>query len=486
MPLDSNLLEALIHESEGTSLDFKSAQYPFEKATDEEKSELLKDILAFANSWRRTTAYILIGVNEVKGGRSNIVGVAKHLDDAKLHQFVNGKTQRPVEFSYQEITIEGTTIGAIEIPLQERPTYLRRRYGKLSAHEVPIRDGSSTRAATPDEIAKMGAEQAIGSTPEQEPRFRIWLEDGEGREVKTIEAEHYIFQPMSSDDIRNCIHQLKSAFPLATDFGSSKSAEKYGNTIGDRFLGMKYLYTPASDDEIAQYTDEVYPEWLKECEDLLSHLHESLQIDIGQPCFTFAVVNEGTRPGNDALVNIIAEGGLQVCTLPAEHDRDERNGGAGTSLPHPPHAPRGRWTHRASSWRGFESAISALANPLSGIGPASYPSVDSSLLLSSIARDNRRDPNAFYYKPGRPNTPQKHFSLECEQWRHGTGEEYFQGHLFFDLYKEQVCGTLTCEVHAENLATPVKRTFPVAVSIRRSNTADRALLLIKDLLKASK
>ena len=166
MPLTSKLVEDLLHESEGTSLDFKSAQYPFEYATDEVKSELLKDVLAFANSWRRTTAYILIGVEEVKGGRSNVVGVRKHLDDASLHQFVNGKTQRPVEFSYQVISIEGTTIGAIEIPLQERPTYLKKRFGKLRENEVPIRDGSSTRAATPEEIAKMGAQDVIGRAPE--------------------------------------------------------------------------------------------------------------------------------------------------------------------------------------------------------------------------------------------------------------------------------------------------------------------------------
>ena len=32
-----------------------------------DKSDLLKDVLAFVNSWRRTTAYVLIGVREVKG-----------------------------------------------------------------------------------------------------------------------------------------------------------------------------------------------------------------------------------------------------------------------------------------------------------------------------------------------------------------------------------------------------------------------------------
>ena len=125
MPLDPNLLESLLHEPEGNSLDFKSEQYPFRNADVGEKAELLKDILAFANSWRRTSAFILIGVEEVKGARSRVVGVQEHLDDAMLHQFVNGKTQRPVEFSYQVVHIEGTTIGVIEIALQKRPIHLK-------------------------------------------------------------------------------------------------------------------------------------------------------------------------------------------------------------------------------------------------------------------------------------------------------------------------------------------------------------------------
>jgi predicted HTH transcriptional regulator len=67
-------MEELLNEEEGSTLDFKLEQYPFQKASDEEKSELLKDILAFSNAWRRADAYILIGVQEVKGGRSIVKG----------------------------------------------------------------------------------------------------------------------------------------------------------------------------------------------------------------------------------------------------------------------------------------------------------------------------------------------------------------------------------------------------------------------------
>lgn len=166
MAFELKLLETLLHEEEGAALDFKAAQYPFDNADIGQKAELLKDILAFTNSWRRATAYILIGVDEVKGGRSRILGAKKHLDDARLHQFVNGKTQRPVEFIYKIVQIEGVEIGVIEIPLQDRPVYLKKRYGDLGGNEVHIRDGSSTRVATPDEIAKMGSQGVLEETPQ--------------------------------------------------------------------------------------------------------------------------------------------------------------------------------------------------------------------------------------------------------------------------------------------------------------------------------
>ena len=481
MPLDLRLIERLLHEPEGTSLDFKSDQYPFELATDDEKSELLKDILAFANSWRRTTAYILIGVAEVRGRRSNVVGVSTHLDDAKLHQFVNGKTQRPVDFSYQVIPIDGTTIGAIAIPLQVRPTYLKRRYGKLREHEVLIRDGSSTRAATPDEIAQMGADEATSGTSILEPRFRIWIVDDDGNELESIKAEYDLFERMSDTDIVACTQLLKSEFPLETEFGSRNPMDKDGTTVADRMLGLKYSYIPASDEEIARYSDEEYPEWIRKCEEYLSSLHDSLQSQVEQPWFTFAAINEGNRPGHDALINLIAEGELKICAPPYEPEGDEDDDTIEISLPAAPRPPKGRWRVKSRSLSGLTETLSAIANPRSGINRFLYPSLESPLLLPGPDGNNRRDPNAFYYKPNRPTTPEQSFGLECEQWRHGTGEEHFSGQLFFALDKKRVSGALVCEAHAENLPSPLRVTVPVEISIKRLKAADRVQLLVQSL-----
>ena len=140
----------------GQTLDFKREQYPFEKETAEVKSELLKDILAMVNTHRYRTAYILVGVEEVRGGGSNVVGVDRHWEDASLHQFVNNKTNRLAEFSYFPFGVDGKSIGVFSIPIQRRPVYLRAKFGKLNLNTVYVRDGSSTREATPDEIADMG------------------------------------------------------------------------------------------------------------------------------------------------------------------------------------------------------------------------------------------------------------------------------------------------------------------------------------------
>jgi hypothetical protein len=99
--MDPALFENLLREEESVVLDFKRDQYRFSKATNDEKSELLKDILGFANAWRRADAYILIGVEDVRGGRGNVVGISEQLPDHSVQQFVSGRTNRPIQFHYE-------------------------------------------------------------------------------------------------------------------------------------------------------------------------------------------------------------------------------------------------------------------------------------------------------------------------------------------------------------------------------------------------
>jgi hypothetical protein len=154
-------IRPLLYRRESETLDFKRDQYPFSGRTDDQKSELLKDILAFANAWRSSPAHILIGVQEASP--PIVVGIpeADHLQDHSLQQFVNSKTNQPVRFGYQRVVVGGQQVGVLVIDFpQRRPIFLTKAYGNLKAGVVYIRRGSSTAEAMPDEVADMGRDDA--------------------------------------------------------------------------------------------------------------------------------------------------------------------------------------------------------------------------------------------------------------------------------------------------------------------------------------
>jgi hypothetical protein len=161
--MNNELFESLLFEEESTTLDFKKEQYRFVKSTDDEKSELLKDLVGFANAWRRSKAYILIGVQEVRGAESVVVGIqqSEQLDDHSLQQFVNSLLNTPIHFQYRAYSYRDKQVGVFVLDEdQQRPVYLKRNYGKLEKEKVYIRRGSSTdpsKPATIEEIARMGA-----------------------------------------------------------------------------------------------------------------------------------------------------------------------------------------------------------------------------------------------------------------------------------------------------------------------------------------
>ena len=189
------------------------------------KSELLKDIIAFVNAWRRSTAYILIGIEEIKGSRSKVVGTSTSLDDAALQQFVNSKTQRPVEFSYQSFYFEGADVGIIEIPVQERPIYLNKDFGKLKKETVYLRRGSATIIATPDEIARMGRSNILeGSESPVDLRLE-WAD---------IDKKRDLTSTCSVDSLK-----LQPRLPSST-FDEPKRPGPYGISLPDLYANRRY------------------------------------------------------------------------------------------------------------------------------------------------------------------------------------------------------------------------------------------------------
>ena len=212
------LFRQLLGKAETETLDFKSAQYRFVNATNDEKSELLKDILAFSNADRHEDAYILIGVEEVKGHKAIVRGISDHLEDSALQQFVCSKTNRPPVFGYSTFGIDGLSCGIIQLPVQKRPLFLLKDFGKLAANTVYIRRNSSTDRANPDEIAQMNA----GEVNPTSPIFEIIVEP------RIVSHPHYksLELPMwiknrgnaTADDVVAVIYEKPVAGPFSAGY----------------------------------------------------------------------------------------------------------------------------------------------------------------------------------------------------------------------------------------------------------------------------
>ena len=315
-----------------------------------------------------------------------------------------------------------------------------------------------------------------------EPQVELSCLDQQGEEIKALEVEFLVYSPITESDVAALIQLLRESFPQATDFGSREPAERQAPRVAASVLGAREVYIPASDEAIADYTNQRYPKWLSECEDIFGKLHITLQQDNQLPILSFVANNCGSRPARDVLLEIEAKGDVKVC-VPAENEEQEVGKKVVVSLrlPSRPRPPHGRWKFTSPSLNLIGEGIPSIARALSR--EWQFPSLISrpELVLPPSSLDRRRDPNAFYYKPRRPRDPVESLSLECEQWRHGIEDQYFDVQVPFDPSQDRIEGAVECSIHAENLSAPQRLVIPIRVVVKRVEARTYANQLIENL-----
>ena len=317
----------------------------------------------------------------------------------------------------------------------------------------------------------------VAQLEKAEPRFKIELVDEDGKTLERLEVEHLIYEPLPDSEIDTLVESLTNHLPMRTNFTPGEPAEDEKGITAGEWLDRKDAIGPPEDEDITKYRDREYPNWIRQCRKVLSELHQELQREVGRPMFELAVNNEGTRPGNDALVAIEATGNFKICPPPYRDEVDD-DPEEELALPRPPRPPVGPQKPSSSQHilgiSGILDSVNLLQRTAStfNTGPIFLPP-------PIRPYERRRDPNGFFYKPDRPSEPGESFALECEQWRHGMGPEPFVGEIFFGTEQEEVRGLLRCEVHAENLTVPVSKQFPVRIAIRMATSTERARELVR-------
>lgn len=301
----------------------------------------------------------------------------------------------------------------------------------------------------------------------REPRIEFQSVDNRYAQHGVINVDFTVYESLSEETINIHMQALQNHFPMQTEFGLPDPMERASASFLGRMTGMRETYRPATEEEIHQYQDRDYPQWLARCESFLAKLHSNLQDQQPLPYFELAVSNVGTRPARDVLVIIRAQGDFKLF-VESVSDTDEPNEEIDNSLdlPQPPEAPTGRWSGPFDSLTAATGVLAEFQRSVIAPLPGEYSALDwSTSPVSSL-----RDPNSFYYRPERPTEPTDSFSLVCTQWRHQSDTEIFEGVIYFDFDRDEIEGAITCEVHAENLSKPVSMTVPVRIRTTRIGT----------------
>lgn len=328
-----------------------------------------------------------------------------------------------------------------------------------------------------------------------EPSVSLRCADPSDTEVDRYSATFTWFEPLTDAEVDGLMQRLRASFPLATDFGPSESSEQPPRpTVADRLFVTNQTFVPATDEEIEKYRDEAYPNWLERCEAMLRTHHRTLQQDIPFLEFTFLAENVGTRPAADVLVTIEARGGFQIKPPPFEDEDEEREGEDESPtnvesrlLPQPPTVPRGSWQNTLPGRLGDTlralDQIGRSLHAIPGLAHGDPDFMNSTLADLSLLRPEPRDPNAFYYKPRRPSTPQDTFAHECAQWRHGDEPEPFMGEIHVPTDDDEVNGLLVCRIQAANLSQSVSSRIPVRIAISHVSAFESASGMVDTLIE---
>lgn len=291
--------------------------------------------------------------------------------------------------------------------------------------------------------------------------------------TEQFESIHHYYTALSEDEIIFLLNMLSSEFPLENDFsrndGSSPSLSfpRSLRAIENR------QYIPASEDEIERYTSILYPEWIKECEEILRACHEHLNPRVIKHKVTFELQNIGYAIAESSIVTFTAKGefALSGNSWEIREDLEEVND---IKLPPVPSAPKG---HSAWSMVGTNPLSSAM--PFHGMYTIPRDTYLPPHRYNLPPPISKRDRNLFYYT-NLGDLPIKYVSLECEEWRHQVAHEVFSLFTYIRNKPTEMIGAIEVRIDANNLVQPITKTFTLKMKVEEANSFN----LVREMITA--
>lgn len=146
MEQNDKIIELIQNGYECDYLDFKAKQY-----NKENYSDMIKDIMAMANSHVQRDKYIIVGVKHKPNGGKDIIGILEEefVDVSVYQQIVMENIEPEIKFEYIPFEYQGKLIGILKVfgGNKEKPYMMKKQNKWLHIGQCYIRKGANNTNA---------------------------------------------------------------------------------------------------------------------------------------------------------------------------------------------------------------------------------------------------------------------------------------------------------------------------------------------------
>ncbi|TDQ27272.1 PIN domain-containing protein [Raoultella sp. BIGb0149] len=283
------------------------------------------------------------------------------------------------------------------------------------------------------------------------------------------------YTAMSEDEVNEVMSILINAFPMVTDFDAERNnwaqSIVLGATLG---YGSKGKYIPASESEVAKYKSEYYPEWVKQCEEVLKKCHEKFNPLIAKHPLSFLLNNVGSVVAERAVVTFKSNGKIALSGNDWDINEELVKNGE-VNFQSPPIAPKGRWK---SVMADMEALRYGHRFPPIDMHRSTYDY----RLPDAITSRHKND---FYYKR-REVSPVLEISLECEEWRHKTKDAKFSLFAYIKNTPGVRESSIQVRIEANNIIEPITKDFKLKVAVEEISIFPVIMEMVREFIQGEK
>lgn len=303
-------------------------------------------------------------------------------------------------------------------------------------------------------------ERKIQQLEKSVPMINVSAHDENGNVISLLTSSLSRYRAITDEELEQVMAQVKAKYPIISAFDESREYDKQiGKNSFDvalRSVGIERVYVPPRKEEIQEYKEVLYPKWLKGVETFIQSLPSIFEARTRHFEVDIVITNTGSRPAENVLVKIAAQGGLLLSSIPDNEQTPES-----LYFPSPPSAPKGKWVQRNIGFGAMLDNLNTIYGLSNGLPTRSINRDFLNTLPRSFVPEPK-DRHAFYWKPRRPSDDTTFWTFECAEFRHQIEPEVF--HLRITIPETTITsGALSCHLTASNLPTPASFTLPIKI-----------------------